>query len=89
MPHVQLGCRLNTESQTLTMVLKVFSFVFLVCCVMGGEEEGSRWVDEMLAEDASEYRSHIKVFIFQLYCALTGKFLPTDLSLQLSWLLLC
>ena len=85
MPHVQLGCRLNTESQTLTMVLKLFSFVFLVCCVMGGEEEGSRWVDEMLAEDASEYRSHIKVFIFQLYCALTGK----KTSLQLSWLLLC
>ena len=56
---------------------------------MGGEEEGSSWVDEILAEDASEYRFHIKVFIFQLYDALTGKFLLMDLSLQLNWLWLC
>ena len=71
------------------MIMNVFCFVFLVCCVMGSEEEGARWVDEMLAEDASEYRSHIKVLIFQLYCALTGKYLPMDLSQQLNWLLLC
>jgi hypothetical protein len=63
-PHVQLVSRLETESQTSNMVLNVFCFVFLVGCVMGSEEEGSRWMDDMLPEDASEYRSHIKVLIF-------------------------
>ena len=87
--HVQLVCRLDTESQTLNMVLKVFCFVYLLCCVMGSEEEASRRVDEMPADDASEYRSHIKVFIFQLYDALTGKSLPMDLSQLRNWFLLC
>ena len=41
--HVQLLSRLDTESKTLDIALKVFCFVFLICCVFGSEEDGTRW----------------------------------------------